>query len=217
MPRSVLFKHIDEIKKRLDDGEPMASIAKSFGVTREAVRLFTNKNIPFEQRKRKCLHCGKLLDGSVAYKTWFHPECRVEHARKSGVARQRTSLGIKEAKAFEEYKKRGFNVLWMPFCCPFDFVVNGKRVVVFNSNLFYGRRFVWQFERTTGADPNNVHSNVCDVYHLIGTDGPDIYHYLIPAHKLDGKSMLCITPEKYSTRPWLLRSYLLDEGWGVFE
>lgn len=167
---------INEVKRRLEEGESQRSIAKDIGIDHRVLNIVIANSIPVEERKRKCRICGEYIYGKDAYKRRSHPHCQDRDPNKW---HQRNKLTDSQKVAFEEYKRRGYNVVWTPRNCPFTFMVNGKRVLVRYSKertYKYGTLFTWR-----GPNKTKGYHEEFDIFHGIGYDGEQHYHFIMPA------------------------------------
>lgn len=211
------------IVQMLNAGHRAIDIAESLSLTRERIRQIIRDEVPLWLLHIPCQLCGKEMEPKRGLNHKYHKACttlvyqRGPDGRPRGAEKtyhqRREPDGHFEEIALEEYKQRGYNILWMPMQCEFDYVVNGMRVDVKGSHL--GKNKLWQFGLAAGKannyDCRNGHypkstdmNDRCDIIHCIGEIGDSYQHYFIPAFFIGELTSITIkpsAPEQY--RKWL--------------
>jgi len=138
-----------------------------------------------------CHYCGRAMTFEWGRQHKYHSACaglaQLEQQRGDKTHRQRRQPdGNFERLALAAYGQRGAKVVWMPWLCVFDYVVNGIRVDVKGSNIGKppGRFY---FALHNGQEM----SSRCDVLHCIGMAG-EAHHYIIPASAVGSLTQIAI-------------------------
>ena len=221
------------IRDAINNGKRAIDIARDLGVSRERIRQLVHK-ISIDQLHPPCHYCGLPMEADWGLKHPFHQPCmplnKESHRREVYLEKRRPLFfhqrtapdGWFECVAVNEYAQRGYKVLWMPQQCQFDYVVNGHKVDVKGAQLHNGK---WQwrlakslkrrYENEGKVYPYPIEmSKRCDIVHLIGENGDNRRHFIVPSEVLDGITGVTVVPNGLPRRN---RCLDFDDSWNCFE
>ncbi len=216
----------DAITHRLNAGELQIVLAAEIGVSRQGLPDWIERNVPLQQRRRACAHCGELLAPEIAWSLVYHHRCRTPALRAIWYAkcallrgRQRDRLNYFETLALAEYKRRGYAVNWAPNKASFDFLVNGLRVDVKGSTLSDVRRaYAWclrPWHLRNQRDYDNLPAR-CDIFHCVGESGGERTHLILTAEEAGGRHFINLRPPEYCTGRMPNRNLKYVDRWELF-
>jgi len=189
---------LEVITQLLNAGYRATEIGVKLNLSRERIRQLIYNELTWERLRIPCHLCGEPMETQRGLRYLYHEGCAIivkqqataislEKSRLKHNHQRNQPDGEFEEAALAAYAKRGYDVLWMPWQAPFDFVVNGLSVDVKGARL--DAELPWQF----GMSCRGI-SKYCEIAHLIGKIDGSYQHFIMPTDIIGARKNVKLYP-----------------------